>query len=61
MSSMKYCLQSGHSCYGAFYNHAGSHIMATTRDDHVVYVFDTHRLALELDVVIVSVPSCAMA
>jgi hypothetical protein len=36
MSEMKYCLQTGYSCYGAYYNQVGSHIMAATRDDHVV-------------------------
>lgn len=35
MSTMKYCLQTNYSCYGAYYNQAGSHIMATTRDDHL--------------------------
>ncbi|CAF3320699.1 unnamed protein product [Rotaria socialis] len=35
MSSMKYCLQTDRSCYGAYYNHAGTHIMAATRDDHL--------------------------
>ncbi|CAF1302454.1 unnamed protein product [Rotaria sordida] len=36
MSTMKYCLQTNYSCYGAYYNQAGSHIMATTRDDHLM-------------------------
>jgi hypothetical protein len=36
MSAMKYCLKTNYSCYGAYYNQAGSHIMAATRDDHVV-------------------------
>lgn len=35
MSDMKYCLTTNRSCYGAYYNQAGSHIMATTRDDHL--------------------------
>ena len=35
MSKMKYSLQTNYSCYGAYYNQAGSHIMATTRDDHL--------------------------
>lgn len=35
MSTMKYSLQTNYSCYGAYYNQAGSHIMATTRDDHL--------------------------
>ena len=39
MSTMKYCLQTNRSCYGAYYNQAGSHIAATTRDDHIMYVF----------------------
>jgi len=33
---MKYCLQTDYSCYGAYYSQSGSHIMAATRDDHVV-------------------------
>ncbi len=38
---MKYCLQTNHSCYGAYYNQAGSHIMATTRDDHIMsFLYD---------------------
>jgi hypothetical protein len=36
MSTMKYRLETGRSCYGAYYNQAGSHILATTRDDHVM-------------------------
>lgn len=36
MTKMKYCLQTNHSCHGAFYNQAGSHIMVTTRDDHLM-------------------------
>jgi len=36
MKDMKYCLTTNYSCYGAYYNQAGSHIMATTRDDHVL-------------------------
>ena len=36
MSKMKYCLQSGYSCYGAYYNLMGSHIMATSRNDQVM-------------------------
>ncbi|CAF1157916.1 unnamed protein product [Rotaria sp. Silwood1] len=36
MSTMKYCLQTNYSCYGAYYNQAGSHIMATSRDDHIM-------------------------
>lgn len=35
MTTMKYCLQTNYSCYGAYYNQAGSHIMAATRDDYV--------------------------
>lgn len=35
MSTMKYCLQTNFSCYGAYYNQAGSHVFATTRDDYV--------------------------
>jgi len=41
MSDMKYCLKTDHSCYGAYYNQARSHIMATTRDDHLLsFVYD---------------------
>ncbi|CAF1556779.1 unnamed protein product, partial [Adineta steineri] len=36
MTTMKYCLETGHSCYGAYYSQSGSHIMATTRDDKVI-------------------------
>jgi hypothetical protein len=36
MSAMKYCLKTDYSCYGAYYNQAGSHIMVATRDDHVL-------------------------
>ena len=36
MSAVKYCLQTNRSCYGAYYNQAGSHIMAATRDDQVM-------------------------
>lgn len=36
MSKAKYCLPTNRSCYGAYYNQAGSHIMATTRDDHLI-------------------------
>ncbi len=35
MSAMKYCLKTDYSCYGAYYNQAGSHIMVTTRNDHL--------------------------
>ncbi|CAF3757890.1 unnamed protein product [Adineta steineri] len=36
MTTMKYCLETGYSCYGAYYSQSGSHIMATTRDDKVI-------------------------
>ena len=36
MSTMKYCLQTDHSCYGAYYNYIGSHIMTTTRNDSLI-------------------------
>ncbi len=46
MSDMKYCLKTDHSCYGAYYNQAGSHIMATTRDDRLLsFVYDEMKHA----------------
>ncbi|CAF0985203.1 unnamed protein product [Adineta ricciae] len=36
MSTMKYCLQTNSPCYGAYYNQAGSHVFAATRDDSVM-------------------------
>ena len=52
MSTMKYCLQTNYSCYGAYYNQAGSHIMAATRDDHVTSFSsdDIRRASDPLDV-----------
>ena len=36
MSTTKYLLDTGHACYGAYYNNAGTHLMVTTRDDHLM-------------------------
>lgn len=36
MSEMKYCLDTSHACYGAYYNLAGTHLIATTRDDKLM-------------------------
>jgi hypothetical protein len=49
MSDMKYCLQTDYSCYGAHYNQAGSHIVATTRDDHLMsFAYDDIQHADDL-------------
>lgn len=52
MSTMKYSLQTDYSCYGAYYNQAGSHIMATTRDDHLISfaLDDVQKTASPLDI-----------
>ncbi|CAF1480409.1 unnamed protein product, partial [Didymodactylos carnosus] len=34
-SSFIYCLSTNRACYGAYYNHLGTYIMATTTDDHL--------------------------
>lgn len=46
---MKYCLTTNYSCYGAYYNQSGSHIMATTRDDHLAsFSYDDMQHATDL-------------
>ncbi|UJR09371.1 hypothetical protein I4U23_013615 [Adineta vaga] len=52
MSTMKYCLQTEYSSYGAYYNQAGSHLLAATRDDHVMSfsLDDMQRTTNPLDI-----------
>lgn len=38
MSNAKYILNTGCASYGAYFNVAGTHLMVTARDDHLLFV-----------------------